>query len=334
MVDRLRRAPAWAWLALIVAGSIAFRAWLGSRMPAPFIFTDELSYQENARSLAAGNGIQVRDEPFGIVSVLYPLLLAPAYMALRLAAGRVCRCENDQRGRDVARRDPRLPDRPQAAPRPHVAAGGAARGRAALARVHRDAHVRERVLSRVPGRGVGSALRAGLADAPAPAAPARGLRAGDARPRAGDRRRPRRAHRTAAPPPGRPAAAAAVAPALPDRGRRRDPRPRRAARARRADLQPVRRLPGRRPGELRRRRRAQVPLLAPGRARSLRRRDPVRGVPAPRGSDPDAGAAGAGVRRRDDLARRLDADHGRRRSPPASPPRSWSGTCSCSRRCS
>ena len=80
MVDRLRRAPAWAWLAVIVAGSIALRAWLGSRMPAPFIFTDELTYQENARSLAAGAGIQVRDEPFGIISVLYPLLLAPAYM--------------------------------------------------------------------------------------------------------------------------------------------------------------------------------------------------------------------------------------------------------------
>lgn len=73
------RVPAWAWLAVIVGGSIAFRAWLGSRMPGPFIFTDELQYQENARSLAAGNGIQVRDEPYGIVSVLYPLLLAPAY---------------------------------------------------------------------------------------------------------------------------------------------------------------------------------------------------------------------------------------------------------------
>ena len=55
----------------------SFRAWLGSRMPAPFIFTDELQYQENARSLAAGEGIEVRDEPYGIVSVLYPLLLAP-----------------------------------------------------------------------------------------------------------------------------------------------------------------------------------------------------------------------------------------------------------------
>ena len=80
LADRVRRVPVWAWLALIVVGSIAFRTWLGSRMPAPFIFTDELTYQENARSLAAGAGIQVREEPFGVVSVLYPLLLAPAYL--------------------------------------------------------------------------------------------------------------------------------------------------------------------------------------------------------------------------------------------------------------
>jgi len=75
----LRRVPVWAWLAAIVTASVVFRAWLGSRMPAPFIFTDELQYQENARSLAAGNGFLVRDESYGIVSVLYPLLLAPVY---------------------------------------------------------------------------------------------------------------------------------------------------------------------------------------------------------------------------------------------------------------
>jgi len=80
LADRLRRVPVWAWLTVIVGGSIVFRAWLGSRMPAPFIFTDELTYQENARSLAAGAGIKVRNEPFGVVSVLYPLLLAPAYL--------------------------------------------------------------------------------------------------------------------------------------------------------------------------------------------------------------------------------------------------------------
>lgn len=79
MVDRASRVPAWAWLAAVVTGSIVFRAWLGSRMPAPFIFTDELHYQEGARSLAAGRWLDVREEPFGIVSVLYPLLLAPAY---------------------------------------------------------------------------------------------------------------------------------------------------------------------------------------------------------------------------------------------------------------
>ncbi|MDX6398416.1 MAG: Dolichyl-phosphate-mannose-protein mannosyltransferase, partial [Gaiellaceae bacterium] len=79
MVDRFRRVPAWAWLAGIVAVSIVFRAWLGSRIEAPFIFTDELQYQENARSLAAGAGVRVRDEPYDVVSVLYPLLLAPAY---------------------------------------------------------------------------------------------------------------------------------------------------------------------------------------------------------------------------------------------------------------
>ena len=80
MADRAARVPAWAWLAGIVLGSIVFRAWLGSRMPAPFIFTDELQYQESARSLAAGEGIEVRGEPYGIVSVLYPLLIAPAYL--------------------------------------------------------------------------------------------------------------------------------------------------------------------------------------------------------------------------------------------------------------
>jgi hypothetical protein len=79
LVDSLRRTPAWAWVAVVVAGSIALRAWLASRMPAPFIFTDELQYQENARSIAAGRGIEVRDEPYGIASVLYPLALAPAY---------------------------------------------------------------------------------------------------------------------------------------------------------------------------------------------------------------------------------------------------------------
>ena len=83
MGDSLRRGPAGVWVAVWLAGivvaSTAFRAWLGSRMPAPFIFTDELQFQENARSLAAGDWLLVRGEAFGIASVLYPLLIAPAY---------------------------------------------------------------------------------------------------------------------------------------------------------------------------------------------------------------------------------------------------------------
>src|SRR5687767_5236950 len=79
LVDRARRVPVWAWLAGIVAVSTVFRAWLASRMPAPYIFTDELQFQENARSLAEGGWLSVRGEPYGIASVLYPLVIAPAY---------------------------------------------------------------------------------------------------------------------------------------------------------------------------------------------------------------------------------------------------------------
>lgn len=79
MADRFRRVPVWAWLTGIVVASALFRGWLGSRMPAPFIFTDELQFQENARSLAAGGWLHVRGESFGIASVLYPLTIAPAY---------------------------------------------------------------------------------------------------------------------------------------------------------------------------------------------------------------------------------------------------------------
>lgn len=78
MADSVRRVPAWAWLAGIVAGSILFRWWFGRGMVAPFIMVDELIYSELARSLAEGRGLEVRGEPY-LVSLLYPLLLAPVY---------------------------------------------------------------------------------------------------------------------------------------------------------------------------------------------------------------------------------------------------------------
>ena len=79
MVGRLRRVPVWAWLAAIVTCSFLLRAWLARAMVGPFIMVDELIYSELARSFAAGDGFQVRDVPAGGFSLVYPILISPAY---------------------------------------------------------------------------------------------------------------------------------------------------------------------------------------------------------------------------------------------------------------
>ena len=79
MVDRVRRVPPWAWLTVIVAGSFAIRAWLARGMVGPFIMVDELIYSDLARSIAAGDGLQVRDVPASGYSLVYPVLISPAY---------------------------------------------------------------------------------------------------------------------------------------------------------------------------------------------------------------------------------------------------------------
>lgn len=79
MVDRARRVPAWAWLAAIVVASFALRAWLGRAMVGPFIMVDELIYSELARSFAAGDGFEVRDHAASGFSLVYPVLISPAY---------------------------------------------------------------------------------------------------------------------------------------------------------------------------------------------------------------------------------------------------------------
>ena len=332
MVDRLGRVPAWAWLAVIVAGSVALRAWLGSRMPAPFIFTDELTYQENARSLAAGEGIRVRDEPYGIVSVLYPLVLAPAYLLFdslpdAYAAARTINAVVMSLAAIpaylIARRV--LPTRSSLLAALLAVA-------LPVARLHGHADVRERVLSGVPARGVGAAPCAGGADAGAAGGAARDLRRRHARPGAGPGRAARSPLGAGSAPARRPPAAPAVVAAVRRRRRRRLPRPPRPARARRVDLEPLRRLRGRRRGELRRGRGAEVSLLAPGRARSLRRRHSPCRLPPARRADPLARAAGAGVRGRDGDADGVDDSWSWPRSPRGSRGRSWSATCSSSPR--
>lgn len=79
MGNRLRAVPPWGWLAAIVLGSFALRAWLARGMLGPFIMVDELIYSELARSVAAGAGFQVRGAPAGGFSLVYPVLISPAY---------------------------------------------------------------------------------------------------------------------------------------------------------------------------------------------------------------------------------------------------------------
>jgi Dolichyl-phosphate-mannose-protein mannosyltransferase len=75
----LRRVPVWAWLAAIVVGSAAFRALLGRGIVAPFIMVDEVIWSEVARGLADAGEPLLRDQPDPGYSIVYPLLISPAY---------------------------------------------------------------------------------------------------------------------------------------------------------------------------------------------------------------------------------------------------------------
>ena len=75
----LRRIPAWAWLAAIVVGSTVFRAILARDLVAPFIMVDELIWAELARGIADDGEATIRGEPNPDYSVVYSLLLSPAY---------------------------------------------------------------------------------------------------------------------------------------------------------------------------------------------------------------------------------------------------------------
>ena len=155
-------------------------------------------YQENARSLAAGAGIQVRDEPFGIVSVLYPLLLAPAYLLFdslpdAYAAARTINAVV----MSLAAIPAYLIARRAAADRLSLLAALLAVALPSLA--YTGTLMSENAF--YPAFLLAAwALAAGArrADAAAPARPARGVRCRHARARAGHRRRPGRADRPAA----------------------------------------------------------------------------------------------------------------------------------------
>jgi Dolichyl-phosphate-mannose-protein mannosyltransferase len=74
-----RGTSAGVWVAAIVVISTVFRIVLSRKIPGPFIFTDELTYSELAKSFAASGHFLVRDAPTGGYGVVYPVLISPAY---------------------------------------------------------------------------------------------------------------------------------------------------------------------------------------------------------------------------------------------------------------
>ena len=77
----LGRVPVWAWLAAIVGLSALVRGTLVSGIVAPFIIVDEILWSEVARGLADAGEPLVRDTPDPGLGIVYPLLIAPAYLA-------------------------------------------------------------------------------------------------------------------------------------------------------------------------------------------------------------------------------------------------------------
>lgn len=71
--------PVGAWLGLLVTVSTAFLVSFGRRIPAPWLFPDELIYSELGRSFADTARFAIRDVPDAGYGVVYPLLLAPVY---------------------------------------------------------------------------------------------------------------------------------------------------------------------------------------------------------------------------------------------------------------
>ena len=59
--------------------AFAVRSWLNIRVEAPWIFGDELTYSEMAKSFAAGHGFEVRGTPPN-TRTLYPILISPAWL--------------------------------------------------------------------------------------------------------------------------------------------------------------------------------------------------------------------------------------------------------------
>ena len=116
----------------------------------------------------------IRDVHHGAYGVVYPLLIAPAWRAVRLGAGRLRRGEDDRLRADVADRDPGvLPRAPSPDRRSSSLLAAAAGRRRAVADVHGHADDGDGLLSALRLRGARARARARTPDDPAAARAAR-----------------------------------------------------------------------------------------------------------------------------------------------------------------
>jgi hypothetical protein len=76
----LGRIPVWAWLGSIVLVSALFRGVIVRGIVAPFIIVDEILWSEVARGIAESGEPLVRDTPDPGLGIVYPLVIAPAYL--------------------------------------------------------------------------------------------------------------------------------------------------------------------------------------------------------------------------------------------------------------
>ena len=187
----LARVPTWAWLAAIVVGSTIVRAILARpRRAVHHGRRDHLV--GGARGIADAGEPLLRDQPDPGYSVVYPLLISPAYALFDSLVDAYAGVKTLNARPHVARRRACVLPRPTSRPRRLRAARRAPGGRGSVDGVHGHRHDRERVLPALPRRGARPRGRARAPDAAlvvlllAPRrARVRDARAGG-RPRAGD----------------------------------------------------------------------------------------------------------------------------------------------------
>lgn len=72
-------------LAVLCLVSILVRVWLGRKIVTPWIMVDELIYSELAKSFSSSGHLLVRGGPNNLKSVVYPVVISPAWFAGSIA---------------------------------------------------------------------------------------------------------------------------------------------------------------------------------------------------------------------------------------------------------